>query len=430
MKDIRTFMAEHHAIVNETQMDGLCNTFIDEMSKELNNSASKHMLPAYINAEKELEVGKTVLAIDIGGTNLRVALVELGENYEPNILHIEKFPTPGRSSAVTTAEFFDLVAEYMSPVAEKASDIGLCFSFPCEILPNRDGKILVMTKEVTVTDASNKLIGEELKAALGRKNLKNDHNITVLNDTVAAMLCAKLTESGKEFDSYIGYIIGTGTNSCYSENNENVKKSEFLTAKSGKTIINTESGGFTCIPLGDIDRKFIDKTAAPTEYFVEKMISGAYQGPLALEYLKTAALEGCFAEDIADKISNLYELGAEDISVFLDASYSPSKLDIICGDNQEAKNAMIELFTFILDRAAAFTCASITAILEKTDTGRISDKPVCILADGSVIRYSGVFYQKLLNYVENYTVNQKNRHIEICFADNATLLGTAASAML
>ncbi len=431
MKDIRTFMAEHKALICEEQLQGLCDDFIADMTAGLGDKpVSLRMIPTYLSADKELESGKTVIALDIGGTNLRVALVELDENFETNILYIEKYPTPGRDGAVSTEEFFDLVVDYLLPVIDKSSDIGLCFSFPCEILPNCDGKILLFNKEIEVPDAPNKIIGDELRAALARKNLKNDHTISVINDTASAMLSAKVTQKGRVFSDYIGYILGTGTNSCYSEKCENVLKSEFLRQKTGKTIINIESGGFSGVPLGDIDRVFIDKTAVPTEHHFEKIASGAYQGDLALLYLKVAGLNGCFDDEMAEKIKELSEITAEDISVFLDEEYSQSRIDVLCGENKNARESMKELFSLILDRAAALTCVSITAIMEKADSGKNPQEPVCLLADGSVIRYSGVFLERFKHYNKVFTIDKKKRYFDICFADNATLLGTAVAAML
>lgn len=47
-----------------------------------------------------------------------------------------------------------------------------------------------------------------------------------------------------------------------------------------------ESGKFSLFEGGSIDKEFISTTDKPEESKYEKMISGAYQGPLALTVLK------------------------------------------------------------------------------------------------------------------------------------------------
>ena len=126
--------------------------------------------------------------------------------------------------------------------------------------------------------------------------VESDKEIVLINDAVATLLGGKAKYPDRVFESFIGFILGTGTNTCYIEQNSNIKKSDYLAGKPGSTIINIESGGYNKSPRGLIDEEFDCQTTNPGEYTFEKMISGKYQGGLITTAIKKAAKEGLFTE--------------------------------------------------------------------------------------------------------------------------------------
>ena len=56
-------------------------------------------------------------------------------------------------------------------------------------------------------------------------------------------------------------------------------------------IINIEIGKLRLCP-GRIDREYFDSTKQPEQYHLEKMISGAYLGPLSTLVIQKAIAEG------------------------------------------------------------------------------------------------------------------------------------------
>ena len=71
------------------------------------------------------------------------------------------------------------------------------------------------------------LIGETLNNTLAAMEISADKHIVLLNDTVATLLAGlgHKNYAGKSgFSSYIGFILGTGTNCCYIEKNSQLKK--------------------------------------------------------------------------------------------------------------------------------------------------------------------------------------------------------------
>ena len=96
--------------------------------------------------------------------------------------------------------------------------IGFCFSYPAEATPDLDAKLNCWTKGIQAPEIVGQYVGSELMKRVG------GGKIAIVNDTVATLLAAKATEGDKTYSSYIGFILGTGTNAAYVEKNVNIRK--------------------------------------------------------------------------------------------------------------------------------------------------------------------------------------------------------------
>jgi hexokinase len=111
--------------------------------------SSLPMIPSYIHPVSRVPAGKTVLALDAGGTNLRAGLVRFDENGKALAEEIRKAPMPGTRGRVGAEEFFDEIAALAGPLLEKGRDIagiGFTFSYPMEITGDADGILLAFSK--------------------------------------------------------------------------------------------------------------------------------------------------------------------------------------------------------------------------------------------------------------------------------------------
>ena len=113
------------------------------------------------------------------------------------------------------------MAGCISKVINQSKDIGFCFSYPIEIFPNKDGRVLYFSKEIQASEVVGQMLGESLNTAISAAGFKADKNVILLNDTVATLLAGRAESTGRVFDSYIGFILGTGTNTSYIEKNNN-----------------------------------------------------------------------------------------------------------------------------------------------------------------------------------------------------------------
>lgn len=396
--------------------------FKKEMTAGLAGEASSlRMIPTYLSAEALPQGGQSVIVLDAGGTNLRVALMEFGP-HGPKESYFQTVPMLGTQGRLTIEEFYDALAELIAPIADKSGRIGFCFSFPCEILPDLDGRILHFDKEVDVTGAAGSILGQGLREALERKGLPHDHRMVVINDTVAAMLGAMAQGVGGE-GAYMGFILGTGTNICASFPNADIGKVPALAAKGGSTVINLESGGFDKLARSDIDLAFDATTANPGDQVLEKLISGAYQGPMARAYLQKAGAAGVFSPNAAQRVAALESLSAKDLSAFLEGE---GPLCFLEGGDKEAAQTILDAF---FRRSARLTAATLCAVLDATLQGRDAARPVNIAAEGTTFYKCRPLHQYLLEDMDTLGAGELGLYSRFVQGENPNLTGSALAAL-
>ena len=176
---------------------------VDHMMREMalgleGGSSSLAMIPTYIDADAEILSGERAVVLDAGGTNLRGALVGFTDEGRAEIEGFTRRRMPGTGGEEVGREaFFDSLAALAEPLLrEKDSEggrgcMGFCFSYPTEILPNRDGRLIQWSKEVRAPEVEGRLIGSDLREALRRGGRAEPPEVVVLNDTTAALLAGK-----------------------------------------------------------------------------------------------------------------------------------------------------------------------------------------------------------------------------------------------
>lgn len=422
MKNAEIFLKEHKLRSDDIDFAHLVNVFTDEMIKGLGGThSSLRMIPTYIEAENEFLKDTPVLAIDAGGTNFRAALITFGSNGKIHAGEIARFKMPGIDGEISCKGFFETIASYIKSMAGKTDRIGFCFSYPTEIFPDKDGRLLQFCKEVQAPEVVGQLIGKTLLETLGTPEKK----IVLLNDTVATLLAGKSASFGKSYDSYIGYILGTGTNTCYIENNKNILKNPELN-QSGSQIINIESGAFGKAPRTDIDILFDSSTMDPGRYSFEKMFAGGYFGGLCLSTLKAAASGGLFSPVAVQKLSI-----AEDLSSGMANDFTEGResiLNQVFTDPEEAVKARFVIDSLI-DRAACLSAANMAAVVLKCGKGRISGRPILITIEGTAFYKLHNLKRRFENYLNDFLVGEKKRFLEFAEVPDSSLIGAALAGL-
>lgn len=426
---VKEFLTEMGILPELTDVSHTAGMFRQEMQAGLAGKASSlAMIPAFISNAFSAVEDETVIAIDAGGTNLRISLVRLHLGKAPEIISIKRFSMPGTKTAVTSDEFFDFLARELAEFLTHTTRIGFCFSYSVEILPSRDGRILALGKEVVIHGITGKIIGNELSKALIRKNLPLFSHLTVLNDTTAALIGGQFLCRDHSYSDFMGYILGTGTNICYYEKNENIGKAPELTACGGRTIINTESGYFDRQFRGVLDKEFWADTQNPSDHHLEKMVSGQYLGKLLSKYLTKAADHHLFSPQAAAMISTLGDITTKDINDFLNGASSDNPLAIFKTMDKTDRDLLYQLVDALLERAAKLVTASIAGCLLQTGCGRDADRPVLILMEGSTYVHFSQLREKILYYINSEVTQRLGFHIILKELDGAVTYGTAYAA--
>jgi hexokinase len=340
--------------------------------------SSLKMLPSHLAKPDGSEQG-LYLALDFGGTNVRVVLVELLGSGKWIIRHKQsaalKDPQGGydyTAGATTTAELFDFLAEQIAAVVDKDRDyfLGYTFSFPCHQQRVEQAVLIEWTKEIETTGVKGREVGQLLTEALLRRGLHRVKTAAIINDTVGTLLAASFSDQCAD----IGAICGTGHNTCYYDPVRSM-------------IINMESGNFDNLSVTEYDEKLDAASGKYGSQRLEKMVAGRYLGELvrliAADYIGLSlAANNLTAEDLAGVIGGnvpggheIAELNAKDLSCLKDIAQA------------------------VVNRSARLAAATFLGVLDCVDP-----KLKCrhtIAVDGSL-------YEKMPGYAEAVTTTIKD----------------------
>ena len=428
MKTVEDFLRDNGFVsASELDRQALLTAFISEMEKGLKGEPSSlMMIPTFVGVNGKIPEGASAAVLDAGGTNFRGAIVSI----PPQISDKQNQPMPGTKGEVDEESFYNAFAAEVKRLEGKPTckKLGWCFSYPAEATKDLDAKLVRWTKNVKAPAIVGQYVGKELLKRTGGEG------IAVVNDTVATLLAAKATEGDKTYSSYIGFILGTGTNTAYVEKNRNILKMPDLD-QGGSMIINAESGAFDKAPRSRFDDAADAKTGNPGVGLLEKMIAGAYLGGVGLEIYKAAAKEGFFSKKASDAIGGLGSLETMDFDNFCAGFRKEGRdnvLDSIFADPDDAKIAK-RLGIPVFERAAVLTAVQLAAFVIKSGEGVEASAPVAINADGSTYYKTRAipFDATVRRELDDMLVQRRNIHYAITpQVDDAPMVGAAIAAML
>jgi hexokinase len=279
------------------------------------------MLPSYNYTLPTGQEMGTYLAMDLGGSTFRVALVELrGRTPGQQGLRIIRMSISPIDESVRRLEgtlLFDWMAEKIEAMLAEGPEtcgydnevlpVGLAWSFPIEQTSLRGGKIQGMGKGF---HTSHTVIGQDLGdliVAACRRRTLNLRVDAIVNDSSAALLCRAYSEP----TTSMSLILGTGTNaavhlpvSCMGTDKFGIRDQSWH-AQAEKVITNTELSMFGkgILPETRWD-DYLNRThQLPDFQPLEYMTTGRYLGELFRlvigEAVDTAGLfDGVFPEPL------------------------------------------------------------------------------------------------------------------------------------
>lgn len=208
------------------QVRDLMNQEINKgLGKETNAQATVKCFPTYV---RQLPNGKEMgkfLALDLGGTNFRVLLIELAGGIAHSKMVSKIFAVPNDIMVGPGEELFDHIAHCLSVfmhengVQDQRIPLGFTFSFPCRQEGLTKGVLVTWTKGFSCINVEGHDVVRLLQESIKRRGDVEIEVMAVLNDTTGTLMsCAY-----KNPECRIGLIIGTGTNACYVEKLDKVE---------------------------------------------------------------------------------------------------------------------------------------------------------------------------------------------------------------
>jgi hexokinase len=230
----------------------------------------------------------TFLALDMGGTNLRVCEITLlKEKGEFDIIQ-SKYRMPEELKTGTADELWNYVADCLQQFIEyhhegeklDALPLGFTFSYPATQEYIDHGILQRWTKGFDIDGVEGKDVVPPFEAALVERGVPIKLTALV-NDTTGTMIASAYTDPQMK----IGCIFGTGCNAAYMEDCGSIPKLAHMNLDPSLPMaINCEWGAFDnehkVLPRTPYDIIIDKESPRPGQQAFEKMIAGLYLGEI------------------------------------------------------------------------------------------------------------------------------------------------------
>ncbi len=389
------------------------------------------MLPAYCDAASGREQGR-YLALDLGGTNFRVMLVELpGFGKPPRVVAEAKYRlTPGQITGTGTA-LFGVIAGYLGKFLKDhaiTSEIalGYTFSFPVQLLGIDEGILMKWTKDFSASGVVGRKVVAIQRQALVQKKVRNVNIVALANDTVGTLQAQAVLDP----DCGMGVILGTGFNIAVRVASRRIRKE--TGAYRGKSmIINMETGNFNkVLPRNHYDRRVDMDSGNVAHQFAEKMIAGKYLPQLVrlvvLDLIrKDHFFDGHVPTVFCDKESfkgwhmDVFEAGSKEAVQKLSQELFGRELTPV------ERRVMARVCRLVSRRSARIAAALIIGALTRLE--RRSKQRMVVAVDGSLFeKYPG--YSRVLAAAIRELAGPAGKGIRLKLTKDGSGIGAAVIA--
>ena len=351
---------------------------------------------------REKHIGDRAFILEIGGTNIYGAWVQLTGN-GPEITCDVRSEIPRKIFPDPDAFFSDVMG-VVGGIAgiRPIENLGIIFTFPAPIKDTAMGVDVVspqkQTKGFFFKDIDRAPLGEQLVDYMlrsGDYRMQEMKNLVVLNDTPAALLSTP---------SKIGGIVGTGYN---------------LAAMIGGRIYNIECGGASRIPQHHL-AEMVDELTGNKDQLSEKQISGMYLGMqlgIAIQEMNKLGLT-----EFPDV--NPLDMKSEVLSDVLTGEWDTVKKFLEGDIDEQAKDSLLSVASRLRDRSAEMVAIQISTIIN-TFPQEFPGNSVTIPIEGSIFWKMPEHRSTVTKFLEAYT----GKSFEFPSIEHAGALGAAAAAI-
>ncbi|GAA5962917.1 hypothetical protein JCM8115_007040 [Rhodotorula mucilaginosa] len=456
-KDMADYLVkfEKQFTLTPQRMRMIVDSFIEVLERGLEKPGQEvPMLPTYVFGWPTGNEKGSYLAVDLGGTNLRVCHVELEGEGRFEVTQT-KFRLTEEQKQADAQGLFDFCAECLDNFVkdtfgdedgkvelEEPIPMGFTFSYPCEQERIDHGVLIRWTKGFGAPGAEGKDCAAMFKQGLEKFKTPVEM-VALINDTTGTLIASSYVDQATR----AGIIFGTGCNAAYMEKVANIPKIKHLNLpEDAEMAINCEWGAFDStthehLPRTSYDVHIDETSNKPGEQAFEKMIAGLYLGEIfrlimcemideGILFLgqETYKVEKPFVFDTA--FLSLIESDPTDELLTVTGLFTHFfSLDTTIAERQ----FMRRLATLIGTRAARLSACGIAAIVSKQGLlDEISDpktQTIGIATDGSLYNKYPKFPQRLEEGLVDI-FGEKGRAIKTYHAEDGSGVGAAVIAAM
>ena len=407
----------------------------DEYGSKL-QSSDISMLPSYMHTLPTGNERGDFLALDVGGSTFRIALIRLaGKRDDPDgrqVRRVRSFTINEKIRRLTGQAFFDWMAARIGEMLTEYNHIngtmnarlqmGLTWSFPVEQTSPSTGRLLKMGKGFR---ASHGLEGEDLSKLVMdscRARGLNVEMCAIVNDGAATLL----SQAYRDPATRMSLILGTGMNAAVFLPVSSLGRDKFGTrpdswhTSASRVVINTEISMFgrKVLPTTKWDEDLNANHKLPDFQPLEYLITGRYLGEiLRLIMLEAISIIGLFDGQIPEGLEEPYAFETRTLATFesdLTPSLANASAAFTSAHPMRTRPKLREL-EFIRDigrlaskRASAYLATSLHALWavrtasEGIEPGEASH--VTIACDGSMVEKYPGFRQRTQSYLDKLCV--------------------------
>lgn len=370
---------------------------IDAFCEDMRRKQTVKMLNTFVFLRDFVKSGN-YLALDFGGSNIRVSLYEVYRN-AVNLIATRKFALRGDDFDYTTNEYslediFEMIVDKMEEIIDPKKEyfLGHTFSFAMESVSKNSARALEFSKGFKLRNAIGKDINKCLKDVIEKRGLKVIP-CAVINDTTATLLSGfsinKITN--------MACIMGTGHNMCFVD--------------STGEIINIESGSFNneVIRLTKYDVRFLEEIPNENQFLLEALVGGKNLGKLADVIIREISDEGLISP-IANVTTKML---------------SESLGNKIEGLDEYQNCVLREVASIIYKRAAYLVACEIFGVLKYLDVtkGRYN-----VVFDGTVYEKTPYFIECLTKAIKH--IQPKGIKVTHMLAKDASSVGAVIACAM
>lgn len=447
------------------RMQHMSRCLKEDYLQKLQNSTAC-MLPSFCHSLPTGAEHGTFIALDVGGSTFRVAVVDLNtrsSTEQPlSVKHMTVHKINEQIRQLGAKDFFAWMAQKMVDTLQQCKhtqsllhetvSVGLAWSFPIEQTNYRGGTVQPMGKGFKAHEG---IVGQDLgnliEAACHARGLSVRVN-AIVNDSSATLLSQAYVDSA----TTISLILGTGTNAAVylpvgllSERKFGARDPAWF-QQAKNVIVNTEVSMFGkhVLPITRWDEALNEQHICPDFQPLEYMTTGRYLGEI-FRLVIAEAVETChiFEGVMPEMIQDSYTLD----TALLAAIEEDTTIGCISSAERVQKEFHLPVLPTpaemmflrstvesISHRAAAYMATAVHALwsLEHSPT-LDKQSQTTVAANGSVISMYPGFRTRCQQYANDLIASSsphlspRNAHlITIQPTEEATILGVAVAVSL